>query len=201
MHRLMLMTILAASLMSTGCATLVNGSRQKMTINSTPGGAIVEYGGAEVGKTPCTVEVSRKSQTTVQVKQAGYESRTINLEGEMSGWFWGNIISCGIYGSTTDAVSGSMYKYSPDSVHISLERLGGATVADDKGTKVKRFCLLYYKDLGGEIAAGQGERIETLRSLMGFTGTTAEFAAKIKKDYLDAAGADEFGERMDVQSR
>ena len=86
-------------------------------------------------------------------------------------------------------------------MHISLQRKGGATIADDKGTKVKRFCLLYYKDLGGEISAGKGERLETLRDLMGYKESGEEFAGRIKKDYLDASSPDEFGERMDLQSR
>jgi hypothetical protein len=201
MRPLILATVIVSACVLPGCATLVNGSRQKVTINSTPGGAIVEYSGSEVGKTPCTIDVSRKSQTTVIVKLSGFESRILNLDGALSGWFWGNIISCGLYGSTTDAVSGSMYKYQPDTLHVSLERIGGSTPADDKGTKVKRFCLLYYKDLAGEISAGKGERLETLRELMGQTITTEAFAKKISKDYLDAKDADEFGERMDLISR
>jgi uncharacterized protein YceK len=53
-------TLLGSTLLLTGCASIVNGSKQKVKISSTPGGAAVRIDGASTGVTPTVADLSRK---------------------------------------------------------------------------------------------------------------------------------------------
>ena len=59
---------------ATGCATVLNGDRQKLTVNSNPPGAYFEVDGLS-GTTPGSVPVERKQhQHTVTVWKPGYQT-------------------------------------------------------------------------------------------------------------------------------
>ncbi|MDQ0594566.1 hypothetical protein QFZ37_002935 [Chryseobacterium ginsenosidimutans] len=52
--------VLSAILLSTtSCATIITGTKDKITFNSTPEGAKVFHKGIEKCTTPCTAEISR----------------------------------------------------------------------------------------------------------------------------------------------
>jgi hypothetical protein len=103
-----------------GCSTIVNGKVQTVTINSNIAGAQVAVNGIPVGQTPFTGSVVRSNKTVVTVSKDGYESKTVTLDTNIEPIFWGNIIIGGVIGSTTDAATGSMYKYAPGTLEIDL---------------------------------------------------------------------------------
>src|SRR5439155_9601807 len=104
---------LFAGLLTGGCASIVNGTTQVVTIDSNVRGAEVAVDGEMVGRTPYTGPIKRGSTTTVRVSTQGYQPKTITLSTEIEPIFWGNIILGGFFGSTTDAGTGAMYKYAP----------------------------------------------------------------------------------------
>ena len=82
-----LSTILIATtlLLITGCATLFTGTKDKITFNSEPSGATIYIDGVEQCKTPCTMTVKRSiSDTEVEFKLDGYETRLITLSKELN---------------------------------------------------------------------------------------------------------------------
>ncbi len=113
----------AVSLFS-GCATIMSGKQQKISITSYPDGAAVSINGREVcGATPCVVPLDRsKDSVTVKVTKPGYEPAVREIGTDMNGWLLGNIIFGGLPGTTTDAVSGSMYKYDVNTLHVELHK-------------------------------------------------------------------------------
>lgn len=106
----------------TGCSTIINGKTQTVSINSNVRDADVVVNGATVGRTPYSGPIARGDKTIVTVSKDGYLSKSITLSTEFEPVFWGNIIIGGFFGSTTDAASGSMYKYSPNTLQIDLEK-------------------------------------------------------------------------------
>jgi hypothetical protein len=115
-----LSVVLFASLLGAGCASIVNGTTQVVTIDSNVRGAEVAVDGAVVGRTPYTGPIKRGSSTTVRVTNPGYQPKTITLSTEVEPIFWGNIILGGFFGSTTDAGTGAMYKYAPATYELAL---------------------------------------------------------------------------------
>jgi len=108
------------ALQLTGCATILKGTSQTVSINSNIDGAEVIVNGKPVGQTPFTGKIERKSASTVTVRKQGYTAKTITLSTETEAVFWGNIIFGGFLGSTTDMTSGAMYYYAPATFEVDL---------------------------------------------------------------------------------
>jgi len=106
---------------SAGCASIVKGKTQNVSIESNVRGATIIVDGQTVGKTPFSGPIPRGSDTTILVKKDGYEPRRMTLSTEIEPIFWGNIIFGGFFGSTTDMGTQAMYKYAPATIMVDLE--------------------------------------------------------------------------------
>lgn len=105
----------------TGCATIVDGSQQTLTFQSSPAEAEVFINGVSVGKTPLSVEVARAEGTTVTIKKEGFKEQSLVMPTKLNTTFWGNAIIGGLPGSTTDAASGASREFVPGSHMFTLE--------------------------------------------------------------------------------
>jgi hypothetical protein len=110
-----------ASLLFTSCATLLSGTKDRITFNSTPTGATIYKDGVEQCKTPCTIRVKRSlGDTDIEYKLDGYETRLITLDKSfniVSVINLGNLLGWGI-----DAVSGAVMKYDKKVYDITLSK-------------------------------------------------------------------------------
>lgn len=125
MNKLHLMGVLSATLIFSGCATIVGGGNaQEVAFTSYPEGAKVKVDGREVCKaTPCKVSIERKqSAAVVIVEKDGYQAVTREISSTINPWVIGNIILGGPIGTTTDAISGSTFKYEADALHVELRQ-------------------------------------------------------------------------------
>jgi uncharacterized protein YceK len=120
MRRFIALSLVAASL--SGCATIMHGGSQPVGISSNPTGAQVFVDNQVMGVTPVTATLSRKDHHTVRVEMPGYAPYEMKLTRGMSGWVWGNLIFGGIPGLAIDAITGGLYKLTPDEVNASLTR-------------------------------------------------------------------------------
>lgn len=120
MRRFIALTLVAASL--SGCATIMHGGNQSVGFSSNPSGAQVYVDNQVVGVTPVTATLSRKDQHLVRVEMQGYAPYEMRLNRSMSGWVWGNLLIGGIPGLAIDAISGAIYKLTPNEVNASLTR-------------------------------------------------------------------------------
>lgn len=109
-----------AAVVASGCATIVAGKNQTVTIDSNVKDAEILVEGTVVGKTPYTGPLKRGKDTTLELRKAGYQKKTVTLNTGFEPVFWGNIICGGFFGSTTDYATGSMYKYDPATINIDL---------------------------------------------------------------------------------
>src|SRR3954462_7770882 len=112
--------VLCAAFVGSGCATIVSGKTQNVTIDSNVKDAEVLSEGTVVGKTPYTGPLKRSKDMTLMLRKTGYDSKTVTLNTEIEPVFWGNILCGGGIGSTTDYATGSMYKYSPATINIDM---------------------------------------------------------------------------------
>ncbi|MHC8411033.1 peptidase associated/transthyretin-like domain-containing protein [Pseudomonas sp. Hz4] len=115
-------TALAATLLTSGCASIVGDSKYPVNVSSTPSGAnftITNKAGVIVhnGSTPNTVTLPsgrgyfKGEAYTITFKKEGYADANATLETSMSGWYWGNIVFGGLIGMlVVDPLTGAMYK-------------------------------------------------------------------------------------------
>ena len=115
-----IVTIGIAFLMS-GCATIIHGSKQSVSIASYPSLATVTIDNQEQGKTPLTTKLDRKDHHTVKIELPGYMLYEAKFTRKVDGWIAGNIIFGGLIGLAVDAISGGMYKLTPDQIQADLK--------------------------------------------------------------------------------
>lgn len=122
MKKFYAMAAAVALVIFAGCASIVDGPNQMITIQSLPVGAKVTVDGVDVGVTPLTTNIKRKEGTRITVKLDGYKDVSIDMVTKMNSTFWGNILIGGLPGSTTDAATGAIKEYAPNSYSFTLEK-------------------------------------------------------------------------------
>ena len=107
------------------CGTIIHGTTQEIGISSQPTGASVTIDNESRGITPLVADLKRKNRHLVKVEMAGYEPFEMHVTKSVSGWVWGNIVFGGLVGLAVDAISGGLYKLSPEQIMAELRTSGG----------------------------------------------------------------------------
>jgi hypothetical protein len=118
MKRILLLPLL----LLTGCATVMHGTRQSVAISSYPSNADVWVDNKYIGKSPTVVELSRKDNHIVKIELKGYEPYETTLTHQVSGWVFGNLVYGGLLGVAVDAISGGLYKLTPEQVQAEMQK-------------------------------------------------------------------------------
>jgi len=123
--RIMLITFILLPLFVIGCATIISGTKQQVSVNSTPQSAEVSIktmGGIPVfnGKTPASAALQRKNEYLVTVKMAGYSEQTVQISRTINTWVIGNLLCGGIPGLIVDGVTGALWNLDPEAIHVEL---------------------------------------------------------------------------------
>ncbi len=118
--------ILAVSLsvLVWSCATIMHGTTQKIGISSSPSGAKVVINNVEYGTTPTFAQLKRGDDHIVKISLEGYQTAELTITKSVSGWVWGNIVFGGLIGLAVDAISGGLYKLTPEQLHAELKKEG-----------------------------------------------------------------------------
>src|SRR5690625_607227 len=119
--------------LTSSCATIIHGSKQSVSIASNPSSATVLIDNQEHGKTPLTTKLDRKDHHTVKIELPGYMTYETKFTRKVDGWIAGNIIFGGIIGLAIDAITGGMYKLTPDQIQADLKSNSTSlnTIKDD----------------------------------------------------------------------
>lgn len=133
-----------------GCATIIKGTSQDISIQSNPSNAKVVVkatGGVEVfsGMTPATAKLSKKKEYTVTVSLDGYKDGTVMVSQGFEAWTIGNILCGGIIGLIIDAVDGAIWKLEPDQIMVTM-----ATASLENG-ETRLYAVFYAMDSNGEL--------------------------------------------------
>lgn len=109
--RSILVPVLSASLiLTTGCATILSGSTQKINVttsNNQPASVNVQGKAVQV---PAIIDVERRNEDIVLQATGKCEGQAL-AEKSINPVFFVNILSGGTTGSTTDYASDSMWRY------------------------------------------------------------------------------------------
>lgn len=117
--------LLLAALSLAGCATVIRGYQEELTVTSTPAGAKVRLSnGMSCAATPCSFHVPRRSELEVQVQKPGCTAQVIRVTNRVAGSggvaMAGNIVLGGIVGAGVDAGTGATQELAPNPVDVTL---------------------------------------------------------------------------------
>lgn len=115
-----------------GCATIVDGTKQSVSVSTSPvQGAectLTNSEGTWYVTSPGSVEVHKtKNDLTVTCKKDGYQSGTQVAVSNFGGATFGNIVAGGLIGAGIDAASGANYYYNTPIIVPLGEQTKGAT--------------------------------------------------------------------------
>lgn len=113
-----------------GCGTIIHGGSQDVSVASSPSGAAVEIDGQDVGETPVTRALDRSDQHTITLDLDGYETESVVVEKDVSGWVLGNIVFGGLIGLVVDASTGGMYNLEPAQINQNLDEKTAQQIKD-----------------------------------------------------------------------
>lgn len=123
MHKaisIFLSALLGISVM--GCATIMNGTSQKIPVTSDPNGAMVQVDGKGAFTTPVKLRLERRRDHEIIITKEGYRQQKIAVLHVLSEAVCGNILLGGVIGWAVDALNGCQYKLMPAKVHAKLEQ-------------------------------------------------------------------------------
>lgn len=106
----------------TGCATIINGTSQKIGVSSEPPGATVQVDGKNLHTTPVRLRLERRRDHVLVFTKEGYDSQTINMTHVISEVVAGNTLLGGPLGWVFDIFAGTQYKLIPNPLHVELKK-------------------------------------------------------------------------------
>lgn len=136
-----LLTAAILALTVSGCATITRGTTNQVTVSSEPGGAeAISSSGLICPSTPCTWEISRKTEFAVTFKKQGYNTEQVQVGTKVAGsgaaGFAGNVLAGGLIGMGVDASTGATLEHFPNPVFVNLTPLTAAKPV--RATKPKK---------------------------------------------------------------
>jgi hypothetical protein len=124
--------IIVILIIFSGCATIIHGTTQDLSITTDPSGADLNVDGQEHYKSPAKITMKRKDDHVIEVNMDGYQKETVNIKSVVSGAVAGNIIAGGLIGWGIDAASGGQYRLVPENVDLRLRPAVSQAIATSK---------------------------------------------------------------------
>jgi hypothetical protein len=189
-------TLVAAIVVTGGCATIMKGKNQTVSITSNVDAAEIFLDGQRIGVTPF-VGLVPKNKSMLMVQKTGYQAANVALSKTLEPAFWGNIIIGGTLGSLTDFATGAAYQYAPASYQVELRAASQSVEEFRKQVELRGFAMIYIDEISRDLGRGTGDHLSALLSLLnaeqpGTVGATAV------RDALTASQGDQvgFGQRI-----
>lgn len=140
MKKIALAALAAVSAFATsGCATVLNGTNVDYSTETDPDGASARFTSGQECKTPCTLEMKRKTDQRVDLTYPGYKPTYVLIQSKLGGSSFGNILLGGGIGAVVDGTNGSSNRLYPRPLIVRLAKEGSADEAvllDEKGNVV-----------------------------------------------------------------
>jgi hypothetical protein len=185
---------LSVAALFSGCASIISGTSQAVTIDSNVQGATVSIEGNVVGQTPFSGKIPRKHESVALVSKPGYTAQPVVLTTSFNpvailSIFWDY--------STTDCLTGACWEYAPSTYYVNLRPATSSVEQFRRDSELKAFAMTYYSAIKTELASGSGSKIEAIRKEFFPAMSQDEFAAKVIAVEAQAAGnAVVFGEAL-----
>ena len=112
-------SLLLATMLA-GCASIVSGTHQEVSVSSAPSGATVKVDNVASATTPATLTLSAKQSHQVLIELPGYKPYEVFLAQKTNGRIFGNIFFGGLIGIVIDMSDGAAYALTPNKINAEL---------------------------------------------------------------------------------
>jgi hypothetical protein len=177
------------SIALTGCATIISGTSQKMTFDSSPPDAKIIVNGEIVGSTPATLDLRRDANTIISIQKAGYVPEIFPPANRLNPAFWFDIALLSPIGIVVDLGTGASLKYDPDNYQFTLHPLDkGLSLmnAEDMRSEVSQFVANNYGAIGHELHKDKGEHLVALLGILRIKAADQPLALKVLLNVYEA---------------
>ena len=96
-----------------GCATVLRGTEQDVTVDTVPRGAQVEFSTGQSCTTPCSIAARRNQSLEVHISMEGCTPQTAFVRPRLTA-------TGGILGGLPDLATGAVYDLEPSSLSFNL---------------------------------------------------------------------------------
>lgn len=100
-----------------GCATILSGSTQSINVTTETGKKYSASIDGQKYTVPAVIQLTRENKDKTMILDECPDQKTL-FHKEINPVFFVNILSGGVFGSTTDYASGDMWKYQPENVNV-----------------------------------------------------------------------------------
>jgi len=121
MNLLNVLLIFLVLIFSSGCATIMHGKTQDISVTTNPAGADILVDSQKHYQSPAMLSMSRKDGHIVEISKEGYQPETVEIGQTMSLATFGDVLAGGIIGYTVDAITGAQCQLVPDKINVTLE--------------------------------------------------------------------------------
>ncbi len=120
--------LLASVILFSSCSTILQGSRQQVTIQSLTKDSKIFVDGDEQGKDNVQIRLKRNRNHAIAIKKDGYETKILNVEKHtQAGYVVADVLLAltgyGLAWIIVDAATGSWNKFDKDAVVVELEKV------------------------------------------------------------------------------
>ena len=110
------------------CATASQGTKQKITVRSSPQNAeVITSHGYGCDETPCSFYVPRNTGFELKVSKAGFSTKTVKIKTILSGIgavkSLGSVVLGGVVAGGYDVYQGAVQELEPNQVRVELENM------------------------------------------------------------------------------
>ena len=196
MKRALVCGLIIAAMTSAGCATIMKGKNQTITVTSNVDDAEVFIDGLRLGTTPYN-GLAPKNKNMLMVQKAGYRTANVALSKTLEPTFWGNIIIGGTLGSLTDFGTGAAYQYAPASYQVELRTAEQSDADFEAQVRLRGFAMIHIDEISRDLGRGSGDHLAALLSLLNADQAKRVDAAHVR-EALTSSGGDQvrFGQRV-----
>lgn len=110
-----------------GCATVITGNMTHVKVTGTPENADVYYDGGYVGKTPCTITLSKsdlKQSKIITIRTQGEKVSQTFLNRKVNIGIVAIDLVCGVIPAIIDLATGALYSPYPRTINYQLTKAG-----------------------------------------------------------------------------
>ena len=123
MKSILLIVFLAFSYLTLGgCATIINGTTQKIPVNTAPQGATAKNQDGVSCITPCSLELKLKQDHIITISKEGFENQLVTCKRVLRVAVVGYVLlPFALIGALVDVATGSLYRLTPATISLELK--------------------------------------------------------------------------------
>jgi len=102
------------------CGSIINGSKEEVTIMAAPSDATITVDGLYHSTGFLRANLDRGSSHLIEISKAGYITTRIQTGNSVSGWYFANMLIFPIIGQALDIITGGAFTIDPNSYFVQL---------------------------------------------------------------------------------